>query len=135
MRSDTAGEKLLFAGCGGQAGSDKLSGGTRKVCLQVVLSAFHDCFCFLLSSRDPVLTLLCDRSASPWKLQLLRVSFCASLAASWSHASGAAEDRMDEQDMEVQPQGVAGLLWASLMERSSVAFLLLFVPRALRHCG
>lgn len=46
MRSDAAGEKLLFAGCGGLAGSDKLSGGTWKVCLQVVLSAFHDCFCF-----------------------------------------------------------------------------------------
>lgn len=50
-------------------------------------------------------------------------------------ASGAAEDRMDEQNMEVQPRRVAGMLWASLLERSGVTFPLLVVPLALCSCG
>lgn len=45
-RSDTAADKSLFARCCGQAGSDKLSGGTWEVLRRVFPSVFTDCLGF-----------------------------------------------------------------------------------------
>lgn len=87
-RGDTAADKSLFARCCGQAGSDKLSGGTWEVLRRVFPSAFTACLCFFCPWAT-LCDLICDAAAPPWQCQPLRDSW----VHRWPPSNGAAARR------------------------------------------